>query len=116
MKPKQILRIIFLSLGLVCSCSKIEQNRPPNIVWIVSEDNSKHYLSLFDNNGIETPNIRGLAEHGILFNKAFSNAPVCSVARSTIISGCYALELELNTIEGLYMFLCLTHLKCFQLI
>ena len=27
----------------------------PNIVWIVSEDNSKHYLKLFDPAGIETP-------------------------------------------------------------
>lgn len=36
------------------------------------------------------PNVEALAEKGIVFNNAFSNAPVCSVARSTIISGCYA--------------------------
>ncbi|WP_236974289.1 sulfatase family protein [Membranihabitans maritimus] len=62
----------------------------PNIVWITSEDNSKHYMSLFDENGVETPNIEALAKQGIKFNHAFSNAPVCSVARSTIITGCYA--------------------------
>lgn len=66
------------------------EKQPPNIVWIVSEDNSKHYMKLFDDNGVETPNIAALAKHGILFDHAFSNAPVCSVARSTIISGCYA--------------------------
>ncbi len=62
----------------------------PNIVWIVSEDNSKHYLKLFDENGIETPNIAKLAEHGLLFTRAFSNAPVCSVARTTLATGCFA--------------------------
>ncbi|MEQ8218569.1 MAG: sulfatase [Arenibacter sp.] len=62
---------------------------PPNIVWITSEDNSKHYLKLFDENGIPTPSIESLAKEGLIFNRAFSNAPVCSVARSAIISGCY---------------------------
>ncbi len=62
----------------------------PNIVWIVSEDNSKHYLKLFDPAGIETPNIARLAEHGLIYDRAFSNAPVCSVARSTLATGCLA--------------------------
>jgi len=63
---------------------------PPNILWFISEDNSKHYLKLFDDNGVATPNIESLAETGLVFPNAFSNAPVCSVARSTLISGCYA--------------------------
>ncbi|MCM2374132.1 sulfatase-like hydrolase/transferase [Aporhodopirellula aestuarii] len=61
----------------------------PNIVWIMSEDNSKHYLKHFDINGVETPAIESMAAHGITFDRAFSNAPVCSVARSTLITGCY---------------------------
>jgi arylsulfatase A-like enzyme len=62
----------------------------PNFVWIISEDNSKHFLKLFDENGIETPHIEALAEEGITFERAFSNSPVCSVARTTLITGSYA--------------------------
>lgn len=62
----------------------------PNIVWLISEDNSKHFLKLFDEHGAETPHIAKLAEHGLIFENAFSNAPVCSVARTTLITGCYA--------------------------
>ena len=36
------------------------------------------------------PNIEKLAENGLVFQNAFSNAPVCSVARSTLITGSYA--------------------------
>jgi len=61
----------------------------PNFVWIISEDNSTHYMELFDSHGIATPNIANMAEEGVLFTRAFSNAPVCSVARSTLISACY---------------------------
>ncbi len=50
----------------------------PNIVWIVSEDNSIHYLNHFFPGGAKAPNIEALAAHGLTFNHAFSNAPVCS--------------------------------------
>lgn len=60
------------------------------MVWIVSEDNSKHYLKLFDPDGTETPHIAALASRGLTFTRAFSNAPVCSVARTTLATGCFA--------------------------
>ncbi len=73
----------------------------PNIVWIVSEDNSKHYLKLFDENGAATPHIEALAAEGITFTRAFSHAPVCSVARSTLATGCYAPRLGLQFHRGI---------------
>jgi len=66
-----------------------ETEIPPNIVWITSEDNSIHYMNMFYPGGAETPAIQSLADHGIQFTRAFSNAPVCSAARSTLISGVY---------------------------
>jgi uncharacterized sulfatase len=60
----------------------------PNVVWIVSEDNSHHYLEHFFKDGAPAPNIEAMAAHGITFDHAFSNAPVCSVARSTLATGC----------------------------
>jgi arylsulfatase A-like enzyme len=62
----------------------------PNFVWLITEDNSTHYMQLFDEHGAPTPRIARLAEHGLIFDHAFSNAPVCSVARTTLITGCYA--------------------------
>lgn len=67
----------------------VKAQKTPNIVWIVSEDNSKHYMKLFDENGVTTPNIENLADHGVLFTHAFSNAAVCSAARSTLIASSY---------------------------
>lgn len=62
----------------------------PNILWIVTEDNSKHYLRMYDEGGVSMPAVEGLAKDGIIFNNAFSQGPVCSVARSTLISGTHA--------------------------
>jgi arylsulfatase A-like enzyme len=61
----------------------------PNFVWLVSEDNSKHFLRLFDKQGVATPQIAKLAQAGVAFTHAFSNCPVCSAARSVLATGCY---------------------------
>ncbi|MBI1371781.1 MAG: sulfatase-like hydrolase/transferase [Phycisphaera sp.] len=62
----------------------------PNFVFILSEDNSQDYLRMYDPTGAPTPNIEKLAEHGLIFDHAFSNAPVCSVARTTLATSVYA--------------------------
>ena len=79
---------LFLALLLATGCET--EKAQPNFVWIISEDNSKHYMELFDPIGIATPHIESMAVNGVLFEHAFSNAPVCSVARSTLESSCYA--------------------------
>lgn len=84
------LGLILISFFACNPTTNKEENEKPNIVWITSEDNSIHYMSLFTEGGAPTPNIALLAKEGIQFNRAFSNAPVCSVARSTLITGCYA--------------------------
>ncbi len=61
----------------------------PNVVWLISEDNSVHYMKMFDPHGTPTPRIAELAAHGLQFDHAFSNAPVCSVARTTLMTSCY---------------------------
>jgi arylsulfatase A-like enzyme len=76
-------------LIFLLSCSRAPSGELPNFVWIISEDNSVHYMDLFDAHGIATPHIAQMAREGILYTRAFSNAPVCSVARSALISSCY---------------------------
>ena len=62
----------------------------PNILWLVSEDNSPETISYYGDPAAYTPNIDRLASRGIAFRHAFSNAPVCGVARSTLIAGMHA--------------------------
>ena len=76
---------LFLAAGLGAAPRAADR---PNIVWILSEDNSKHYLKLFDDAGAPTPHIEAMANHGVIFEHAFSCSPVCSVARTTLITGC----------------------------
>jgi arylsulfatase A-like enzyme len=64
-----------------------EEGRP-NILWITIEDTSPQYLGCYGNPVARTPNLDRLAEKGVRFTQAFANGPVCSSARSAIITGC----------------------------
>jgi N-sulfoglucosamine sulfohydrolase len=65
----------------------------PNILWITSEDNAAHWIGCYGNKQASTPRIDQLAGEGIRFTRAYSNAPVCAVARSTILNGAYAVTM-----------------------
>ncbi|MEX0778766.1 MAG: sulfatase-like hydrolase/transferase [Balneolales bacterium] len=61
----------------------------PNILWLVSEDNSP-LIGAYGDEFATTPNIDKLASEGFLYEKAYANAPVCAPARNTIITGIYS--------------------------
>ena len=75
--------------------SDLELERP-NILWLVSEDNSPETISVYGDPAAVTPNIDRLAKEGLVYTNAYSNAPVCSVARSVLISGMHAPSLGLH--------------------
>jgi N-sulfoglucosamine sulfohydrolase len=77
--------LIFLALAL----PSFAQERP-NILWITSEDNASHWLGCYGNQQSQTPRLDALAKEGFLFEHAYSNAPVCAVARATILMGAYS--------------------------
>ncbi|MFP6619876.1 MAG: sulfatase-like hydrolase/transferase, partial [Pirellulaceae bacterium] len=83
-----MLRIsLFATLILVGLGSFLQAQERPNIVWILSEDNSMHYLRLYGSPLGAAPQIENLARTGITFDHAFSCSPVCSVARTTLMTG-----------------------------
>lgn len=60
----------------------------PNIVWIVVEDMSLPF-GCYGERTIRTPHVDALARGGVRFDRAFVTAPVCSAARSALITGMY---------------------------
>lgn len=82
-------KIILFTLLLSAFFSSCNVQDQPNILWITCEDISPHLGSYGDPYAI-TPNLDKLAGEGIRYINAFANAPVCTPARSTIITGAYA--------------------------
>ncbi|HUT52599.1 MAG TPA: sulfatase-like hydrolase/transferase [bacterium] len=75
--------------GAACAAAPISGADRPNILWLVSEDNSP-WLGCYGDPLADTPNLDRMAREGVRFTSAFANAPVCAPARFTIHTGVYA--------------------------
>ena len=94
MKHKSLSNFSLLIFALLItfsfsSCKKQVPQELPNILWLVSEDNSP-LLGCYGDAFATTPNLDKLASEGFLYTHAYANAPVCAPTRNTIITGVYA--------------------------
>lgn len=65
-------------------------NRPPNILFIMTDQQRADTIAALGNQHIYTPNFDRLVARGIAFTNAYSPCPVCVPARLTIRTGCDA--------------------------
>lgn len=59
----------------------------PNILLFVSDDHAQWAAGTFGNTEIRTPTLDYLARTGVQFDNAFTNSPVCSPARASLLTG-----------------------------
>jgi len=93
---RSIFILLVCSLTLLACQQKSEEPLPeiineperPNILWIVSEDNSP-WLGSYGDKVATTPRLDALAGEGIRYTRAYSNAPVCAPSRAALITGAY---------------------------
>ncbi len=85
MKPAYLF---LLSSAISCSALLSAAQRP-NVLWITAEDMSPA-LGCYGNEYAFTPNLDALAKESVRYLNAFATAPVCSPARSCLITGIHA--------------------------
>ena len=92
MKYQSLLLAFVSTTASLNVAAQTDDTERPNIVFFLTEDLSPHYLKLFNNqeHGAATPNVEALSKQGYIYTNAYSNAPVSSAARTTLITGCYA--------------------------
>ncbi len=61
--------------------------KPPNILFIMSDDHAYQAISAYNDRLIQTPNIDRLAKEGILFSNACVTNSICAPSRAVILTG-----------------------------
>jgi arylsulfatase A-like enzyme len=61
--------------------------RPPNILFVLSDDQRNDTLGCTGNRIVRTPNIDAVASQGSLFRNAFVTTPICPSSRASILTG-----------------------------
>lgn len=63
--------------------------RPPNLLFLFTDEQRADTLGAYGNARIQTPNLDRLASQSVLFERAYVTQPVCTPSRSTLLTGLY---------------------------
>jgi arylsulfatase A-like enzyme len=77
----QSLLVLFLAL------SAFANDRPPNVVVILADDQGSVDLGSYGATDLHTPHTDALAKRGVRFTRFYSAAPVCSPSRAGLLTG-----------------------------
>ena len=65
------------------------QEKHPNIIFILTDDQRWDALGVAGNPIVQTPEMDALANAGTYFKNAFSTTPICAASRASILTGLY---------------------------
>lgn len=65
----------------------MNKSNKPNILYIMTDQQSAHMMSCAGTSWVNTPNIDRIAKKGILFNRAYCSNPVCIPSRFSLFTG-----------------------------
>lgn len=90
---KKVIYISCLLIGTVLtSCNNNSQLNRPNIILILSDDQSWTDYSFLGHEHIETPRLDELAKEGLSITNSYTTAPLCRPALVSIITGLYSFQ------------------------
>ena len=75
-------------------------DRPPNIVYIMSDELAYYELSHMGNRKIRTPRIDRMAAEGIRFTQALAGSPVCAPLRCNLMTGKHSGHASVRANDG----------------
>lgn len=81
-------RLLFLLLTFL-SANPFLHAEAPNIVFITIDTTRADRMGFLGNTHGLTPNLDGLARQGVVFERAYSQAPLTPVSHATIFTGTY---------------------------
>ncbi|MBA3313234.1 MAG: sulfatase-like hydrolase/transferase [Planctomycetaceae bacterium] len=80
----RLLMFLWLAPAAPAVCSA---DRPPNVLFILSDDQGWADLGCYGATDIQTPHLDALAARGLRMTQFYAAAPVCSPSRAAILTG-----------------------------
>lgn len=87
--PVAVISLMMLCQTFVATCLVIAAERPPNLVFILVDDQGYYDLGCYGATEVKTPRIDALAAEGTRFTDYYAAAPICSPSRAGLLTGCY---------------------------
>jgi len=84
---RRLLKTLLSLLALGPACRVAEKRSRPNILLLMSDNQSSNHVGCYGDRVVQTPHIDKIAAQGVKFSHAFCAAPSCSPARAGMLTG-----------------------------
>ena len=75
---------------MLSGCAQKNAARRPNVIFIMTDDQTVDQMSCYGNSILRTPNMDRIAHDGTRFRNCFCTNSLCAPSRATILTGCYS--------------------------
>ena len=86
--------IFFITFQLFLQAEK------PNIIYLMSDDQSTYSMGCYGNADVKTPNMDQLAKEGMIFDNHYVTTAICMASRATVMTGMYEYKTGCNFSHG----------------
>lgn len=74
--------------------------KKPNIIFLLSDDQSTYSVGCYGNEDVQTPNMDKLGKDGMIFDKHYDTTAICMASRANILTGMYEYKTGTNFSHG----------------
>lgn len=86
-KISSIKYYCLIAVVFCLSCSQKNEQDRPNILLLMSDNQSWNHAGVYGDSVVKTPNMDQIAAEGVRFTHAFCNSPSCTPARASLLTG-----------------------------
>ncbi len=76
------------------------QEKQPNIIYLMSDDQSIYSMGCYGNIDVQTPNLDRLSADGITFDNHYVSSAICMASRASVMTGMYEYKTGCNFQHG----------------
>lgn len=84
---RRVILITFVSIQIPAA-AEVNSGSKPNIILFMAEDIGND-LACYGHKGVKTPTLDRLAAEGLLYKRFYTNSPICSPSRTSLMMGMY---------------------------
>ncbi|NIJ45934.1 arylsulfatase A-like enzyme [Wenyingzhuangia heitensis] len=94
-------KFFIIVISLACTSLGYTQKKTrPNIVFLLSDDQTSIATGCYGNTQVVTPNMDNLAKQGVLFKNHYNTTSICMASRAIIMTGMYEYKTGCNFLHG----------------
>jgi len=95
-----ILQVWVLLVVVLAGCGGPMESPPPNIIFLLTDDQRFDAMGCMGNSEILTPRIDEIASKGLVFTNYYNTTAICMASRATIMTGMYEFKTGCNFMHG----------------